>query len=286
MGTDASDISVVIPTLNRADALRSNLPSVQELEGVGEIVIVIDARSTDDTPAVAKELGDPRVRVERPGCSGLPALRNAGVDATSGDWVLFGEDDCRMPPDYAVRLRSEAVAHEAEVAGAPWLHLREGVDFRDAYEKARSDGGRAPRLDHPGGMPRAAQITPFMPALCIVRRDVFEHIRFDEGYVGNAFREESDFLVRALRHGYRCILTPETASYQVGQWPGGARTSRLRYEWLCARNNWRFLKRHGDWLRSQNYITGPLRSQIAFVWGRARRTIAGTISARYRRWRS
>jgi glycosyltransferase involved in cell wall biosynthesis len=284
--TAAGDISVVVPTLNRADALRANLPSVLELEGVGEIVIVIDSRSTDDTPGVAEAFGDPRVRLERPGCSGLPALRNAGVDATSGAWVLFGEDDCRMPPDYAVRLRSEAIANEAEVAGAPWLHLGEGVDFRAAYEKARSDGGRAPRLDAPGGMPHGALVTPFMPALCIVRRDVFEHVRFDVGYVGNAFREESDFLVRALRHGYRCILTPETASYQVGQWPGGARTSRLRYEWLCVRNNWRFLRIHGDWLRSEGYITGPLRSHAAFVWGRARRTVTGAISARYRRWRS
>jgi glycosyltransferase involved in cell wall biosynthesis len=284
--TDASDISVIVPTLNRADALRSNLPSVLELEGVREIVIVIDARSTDDTPAAATALGDPRVRIERPGCSGLPALRNAGVDLTSGGWVLFGEDDCRMPPDYAVRLRGEAIAHEAEVAGAPWLHLSDGIDFRAAYQEARSGVGRGPALDLPGGMPRAALVTPFMPALCIVRRDVFEHVRFDEGYVGNAFREETDFLVRVLRHGYRCILTPETASYQVGQWPGGARTSRVRYEWLCARNNWRFLRRHGNWLRSQGYIAGPLRSQVGFVWRRARRTVAGTISARYRRWRS
>jgi GT2 family glycosyltransferase len=284
--SSADDISVVIPTYNRAEALRANLFSFLDLEEVMEIVLVLDARSSDDTATVVSRLGDPRVRLVRPGRSGQPALRNAGVDATAGAWVLFGEDDCRVPPDYAVRLRREARSHDAAVVGAAWLHIDGSAVFADEFERARAHPAERPALDAPGGVPGTAVVTPFMPALYLVRRDVFDHVRFDEGYVGNAFREETDFLVAAIRAGYCCVLSPDTASYQVGQWPGGARTSRLRYEWLAARNNWRFLQRHRDWLEDNREIRSPLTAQAAFLRNRARQAVKGSLVERVARWRA
>src|SRR5690349_14322039 len=51
------EISIVIPTYNRAAALRLNFPHVLAIEDVGEIVVVIDG-SNDETPELLAGFGD------------------------------------------------------------------------------------------------------------------------------------------------------------------------------------------------------------------------------------
>jgi hypothetical protein len=49
------------------------------------------------------------------------------------------------------------------------------------------------------------------------------------------------------------------------------------------RNNWRFLRRHGAWLREHGYISTPSRAQIGFIGLRLYRVITGIARARVRR---
>jgi glycosyltransferase involved in cell wall biosynthesis len=234
---------------------------------------------------VVEELGDERLRLIRnPGPPGLSASRNAGVADASGAWILFGEDDCRFPPDYAVVLKREAFAHDAQIAGAPWIHVDAGVDALARLAELRGSAPAEPRIDAHGGVPATTVETPFIPAPALIRRDVFDNVSFDEGYTGNAYRQETAFFVQAVRSGYRCILTPFTASYQQQQWDeGGARSAPLAYELSTLRNNWRFMRLHGDWLTRQGYIPGKLRFQAAFTAERITKTVRGVVSARLAR---
>ena len=118
------------------------------------------------------------------------------------------------------------------------------------------------------------------PLPALVRRAVFERVSFDEGLERNAYREETAFFVAAARAGFRCLLTPNTACWQNGQYGGGARSGRLHYEYWVARNNWRFLRRHGGWLSERGYISGPVRSQASFMLGRVRTVVGGYLRAR------
>ena len=96
-----------------------------------------------------------------------------------------------------------------------------------------------------------------------------------------ACRRRPWFFVQAVRSGYRCVLTPFTASYQQQQWDeGGARSAPLAYELSTLRNNWRFMRLHGDWLTEKGYILGKLRFQAAFTAERFLKTARGVISAR------
>jgi GT2 family glycosyltransferase len=276
------DISLVVPSHNRADALRTNLPDMLRLDGLLEIIVVIERHTTDESPQVVEALGDERLTLIRnPGPPGLSASRNAGVAASSGAWILFGEDDCRFPPDYAVVLRREALAHDAQIAGAPWIHVHAGVDALARLAELRGSAPSRPRLDAHGGVPAETVETPFIPAPALIRRDVFDNVSFDEGYTGNAYRQETAFFVQAVRSGYRCVLTPFTASYQQQQWDeGGARSAPLAYELSTLRNNWRFMRLHGDWMTEKGYIPGKLRFQAAFTAERILKTARGVISAR------
>ena len=285
MSSEPADISLVVPSHNRADALRTNLPDMLRLEGVLEIIVVIERHTSDESPDVVEAIGDARLRLIRnPGPPGLSASRNAGVAASSGAWILFGEDDCRFPPDYAVVLKREALAHDAQIAGAPWIHVDAGVDALARLAELRGGEPAEPRIDAHGGVPAETVETPFIPAPALIRRDVFDKVSFDEGYTGNAYRQETAFFVQAMRNGCRCVLTPFTASYQQQQWEeGGARSTPLAYELSTLRNNWRFMRLHGDWMAERGYIRGKLRFQAAFTAERFMKNVRGVISARLAR---
>jgi glycosyltransferase involved in cell wall biosynthesis len=281
----AADVTVVLPTLNRGPALRENLPTMLALERVSEI-IVVDGGSTDDTVAVAEAANDPRLRVvhqaaDRPG---LSAAKNIGAEEATKDWIVIGEDDCWFPSDYAAVLREEADRHRADLVGAPWLHIGP-APVEGALEKARLDAVEFVGIDSHSTVPREPLVTPFIPAPCLIRRAVFERVRFDEGYLGNSYRQETAFCVEALRTGFTCVLTPETALYQRDHWEGGARAhgtlDALRYENSILRNNWRFLRKHGAWLHENGYMRRtPSREQLALLEERLRYRVGGTLAAR------
>jgi glycosyltransferase involved in cell wall biosynthesis len=261
-------VSLVLPTHERADALRDTMPSLLAVAGVDEIVVVDDA-STDDTVAYVASLDDPRVRlVRQPVRGGAPAARNRGVEETEAEWILFGEDDVRFPPDYLVALLAEAEAHGAQVVGAPWL-LTFGRDPADVVAEARVAAVDHIALDQVTRFPAHALRTPFLPAVSLVHRSVFERVRFDPGYRGNGFREETDFFVQAMRAGFVVVFTPNTYSFQVRRWAGGQMMGRARYELWVVRNNFRFLGLHGAWLEEQGLVGDPRRFARRFAVNRA-----------------
>jgi glycosyltransferase involved in cell wall biosynthesis len=281
-------ISIVLPTFNRAHALRENLGRLLAVEGVNELIVVDDG-SNDETVQVCGAFQDDRLRViSHPENRGVAAARNTGVTASSGEWVLFGEDDCRFPPDYATVLRAEAGRSGADIVGAPMLHVGGGTDQSVAEVAAQMPRTtQPPTLEQVNVFVAEPTETPFLCALALVRRTVFARVRFYEGYPVNGFREETDFFIQAARSGFRCLLTSATYSYQVSRWTGGQHSAPVpRYEYWLLRNNWHFLQRHGAWLAERGYIRGALSAQVLFTMRRARKVGTGYLGARIRRARA
>jgi GT2 family glycosyltransferase len=276
-----ADVSFVVPSHNRRDALRKNLPALLELEDVLEVIVVIDRRSDDGTEEMVRsEFGaDPRVRLLRQAKDGLSSARNAGCAIARGEWIVISDDDLRYPPDYGPTLKRVAADQHADVVGAPWLNITDD-DMPAALAAAKARRGGVPTIDDHSVVPQSELETPFMPAPALVNRRVFERIGYDENYGNTGWRDETDFFIQATRCGFRCILTPATAMYQLEQWDGGSRRPRLEYELSAIKNNWRFLSRHGRWLAEQGHIKTPTLGQLSFVGARARRTAAGVARNR------
>lgn len=249
---------MVIPSFNRVAALRDCLPSMLAVRGVDEVLLVDDGSQDETLAWAAANVTDPRFRAVPMGTRhGLTAVRNRGLDEAQGEWVVMGEDDCFFPPDYVEVLLAAAREHDAQVAGCPWLFPEEGEAIEQAVAAARAARVDEIALDRLGGFPSAPVLTPFLSARSLIHRDVFSVLRFDERLVGNAWREETDYFLRATRLGFRCVLTPETWSWQERSYPGGAHTARWRYQLWSVRNNGRFLRRHGSWLREQGLLSRP-----------------------------
>jgi glycosyltransferase involved in cell wall biosynthesis len=113
-----ADVSVVIPTRDRRDLLRSAIRSVLAQREVTVEVVVVDDGSSDGTEAMVAALGDPRIRVVRDASPlGESAARNRGIDEAGGPWIAFLDDDDLWAPDkLALQL---AVLRET---GSGWVY--------------------------------------------------------------------------------------------------------------------------------------------------------------------
>lgn len=88
----ALDVSVIIPTYNRADLIGYTLRSIVDQTHKPAEIIVVDDGSTDDTESVVKAFGY-GVRYIRIQNSGECTARNVGVSKTSAPWVAFCDSD-------------------------------------------------------------------------------------------------------------------------------------------------------------------------------------------------
>lgn len=96
-------VSVVIPTLNAAAALRRSLPPLAEFSVLDLLreVVIADGGSTDETAAIAEAAGALLISAEK----GRGAQLAAGAEAARGDWIMFLHADTVLQPgwDRAVR---------------------------------------------------------------------------------------------------------------------------------------------------------------------------------------
>jgi hypothetical protein len=159
------------------------------------------------------------------------------------------------------------------------VHPRPGEPLAAAVARARAERRGDGGLDEPAGFPAEPIETPLLPAPSLVRREVAARVGFDEGYRGVAYREETDFFLRAQYDGARCVLTPATWFAEAGRWPGGQARHWLLEELSTLRGNWRFLRRHRCWLAERGVVASPLREQVAFAGRRARRRVAKARAA-------
>jgi glycosyltransferase involved in cell wall biosynthesis len=113
-----TQVSVVIPTLNRWPLLSRALRSALSQEGVDLEVVIVDDGSTDGTTERVRGLGDDRVSVIRhEAAMGVAAARNDGIERARGQWVAFLDDDDLWAPS---KLRHQLEAACARHAGWAW----------------------------------------------------------------------------------------------------------------------------------------------------------------------
>ncbi|MFM9059145.1 MAG: glycosyltransferase [Planctomycetaceae bacterium] len=132
------ELSVVIPTRDRAALLDESLASLaaQTATGRFEVVVVSDG-STDETSAVCDRWVArlPLTVVESP-AAGIAVAKNLGLDVTAAPLVLFFDDDDIAAPDLVARHlemhRLHPLEHVAVLGHTDWaprLHVTEVMRF-------------------------------------------------------------------------------------------------------------------------------------------------------------
>ena len=105
--------SIVIPTLDRPEALRRCLESIADLEeplGGFEVVVVDDGGRVDLEPVLTAFQDKFALRLLRQSNAGPAAARNAGATAARGDFLAFTDDDCRPSSGWLRALQARFAA--------------------------------------------------------------------------------------------------------------------------------------------------------------------------------
>lgn len=206
----ATAISVVVLNRNGAALLRECLPSLREQDYPRLEIVVADNGSTDESQAVAREFGALFVALGRN--TGFAVGNNRGVDAASGGYVFFVNNDMRFRADCVRRL-------------AAVLDADAGVFAADAKQwdwegRRLLHGGpaliRSRRL--PTVLPGLTYETVFRPDEALevpwgsagnlmVRRGMFEALGgFDETFFLDV--EDMDLCWRAWLRGWKTVYVP------------------------------------------------------------------------------
>lgn len=106
-------ISVIIPTFNYAKFLPRAIKSVLEQSYPEIEIIIIDDGSTDNTVAVIPT--HPAVKYIHQHNKGLPAARNAGIDQSTGAYLVFLDADDWLEKD-GLFLNFNVIKHHPDIA--------------------------------------------------------------------------------------------------------------------------------------------------------------------------
>lgn len=132
-------VSVIIPTYNRARYLPAAVDSVLRQTFSDFEVIVVDDGSTDDTGTVMQRYaGDPRVRYFRKGNGGCASARNFGLGHVRGEFIEhLDSDDILVETDLELKVKALLSLPE-DVAGVfsdCFRSVREGkVEAKTFYQ--------------------------------------------------------------------------------------------------------------------------------------------------------
>ncbi len=161
---EQKSVSVVLCARNEADRIEKSIRAIKACQP--DELLVVDGGSTDDTVAIAEELG---VRVIRSGGKGLAPDRQLGADNASHELIAFIDADHRPAPDAIKGLIQDMETYQLDVVQA-------GVGIEDNGFWNRAEHDAMVVFQHQPG-PRK-QMIGVAPTL--YKREVLQTVRFDE----------------------------------------------------------------------------------------------------------
>lgn len=276
-------ISVIIPTKDRVRFLRRAVPMFLAQDEVEEVIIVVDGCS-DGTLEYVKEASaeDKRIRfIDNVINKGLPYSRNRGIELAECDYVFTGEDDLEVTENFFGTLLAHMEESGADIISGRNIFRQQRESQADAI--IRTDKIKEPSINrqfimlHPDMRTSADQTQPLLPAPMLGRADIFQKIKFDDQYRGNAWREESDFQLSAWEAGYKLVYCPHAMTFniEIENDRGGVHATwgLKRVAWVV-RNNWRFVRKHSELIAKEFDTGNPYAYIVKFA---ARRTFHEVI---------
>ena len=185
-------ISVVVPVYNAAGTILRTVEALRAQTLPPCEVLLVDDGSTDETPALLRDLPPP-IRTIRQANGGPAAARNAGIRAASGEFVAFTDSDCLPTPDWLRHLAAGLDAPDVAGAGGP---VR-GVDATLTGQYVDAIGLLDPLPDESGAIPYLITANACFRREALVRAGLFdERFRKPGG-------EEPELCLRIRKLGYR-----------------------------------------------------------------------------------
>ncbi|MBY8021379.1 glycosyltransferase [Vibrio fluvialis] len=260
------DISVIIPTINRHDVLKNTLIDLNKQKEVSFEVIVID-QSEHIPDAFLDEVGELNYKVSYYRQRELSAskARNVGLLKSTSEIVLFFDDDVivkdeNLLANHLSNYKDESISG---VFGQILLTDEVTQDVRRNLSKNETYGW----LFFPSNYTaRVIQKGIGMAGNLSVRKDAcIATGGMDHNFEKGAYREESDFVQRFWKNGFKIVFDPTASLVHIGHKSGGIRSWGAS-RGLCSQHHivgeWYFILKHGFSTNIFMNLYSLLRRQI------------------------
>jgi glycosyltransferase involved in cell wall biosynthesis len=198
-------VSVIIPAYNQSEYLGEALQSVFQQSYLNFEVIVVNDASPDDTNTVVKQFNDPRlVYIVHKENRGLPAARNTGILASSGEIIALLDCD-----DYFHKEKLQSHV----------IFLNNNPEVGASYNARFNLNSSAKTLRNMNRPPLSLSLSdlvlgfPFAPSDMVIRREWLDRVNlFDESY--KHFSEDLDINCRLALAGCQFMGVDRALNYR------------------------------------------------------------------------
>lgn len=199
--------SLIVPVYNRPGEVDDLLRSLAAQTDRGfEAIFVEDGSTVSCKPQCDRYAGEFAIKYFYKDNEGRSIARNHGIDRADGDYFVFVDSDCILPPDYFERLRKALELCPADCFGGPDAAHESFTDTQKAINYAMTSflttGGIR------GGKTSMEKFVPRTFNMGFSRR-VFEKT----GGFREMFSEDIDMSTRIRLDGFKIALFPDVRVY-------------------------------------------------------------------------
>lgn len=208
MNNKTPQFSVIIPVYNRPEEVEELLQSLAAQDTMEFETIIVEDGSTEKCEEICNELkGKIPVSYYYKENGGPAQARNYGAEKAKGEWLLFFDSDCIIPPHYFTEAKKELAGKKCQLfGGADRSHesfttLQKAIDY--SMTSIITTGGIR------GNKKSADKFYPRTFNMGIQKR-VFEEIG---GFSNMRFGEDVDFSYKVKEGGYESRFFPQAWVY-------------------------------------------------------------------------
>lgn len=205
---DKPKLSIIVPIYNSEEHLEKTADAIlgNTYENI-ELILVNDGSTDGSAARLEGYRNDSRVKILHKENGGAASARNLGLEAATGEWIAYADDDDIPEPDMYEYLMSEALE-----SGADIVQCATFVDFPDRTEIMHSAGKKI-SVKSPDGMN-----SEFFRALAfstwskIYKRERVASLRYDTRF---RIGEDLYYNLAALLSSRLTVLLPEPKYHYV-----------------------------------------------------------------------
>ncbi len=200
--------SIVVPTFSRTDEVNELLTSLMEQQDKNFEVIIADGSLDDSVGKLIQKFQGKLslIYLYKKGL-GISESRNWGVENAKGDFIVFFDSDCVIPPHYFTEVLKFLLVHPMDAYGGPdkanenFNSVQKAISY--AMTSFFTTGGIRGRKSHVGQyQPRSFNMG--------IKRQVFNDLN---GFSGLKVSEDIDLSMRLKKKGYSSALIENAYVY-------------------------------------------------------------------------
>jgi glycosyltransferase involved in cell wall biosynthesis len=114
-------ISILIPTIGDTNRLQRFLGQLKHFSGTSEIEVLVIVNCAEIPKSLSSLAAGSRTILLHEPQRGKSRALNLGISASQGEWIVFTDDDVRLPKDWLLKLLPADIPEEVNIIGGRTL---------------------------------------------------------------------------------------------------------------------------------------------------------------------